>query len=355
MTTLYIETMETARDPRWQRIRARDADADGLFYYSVLTTGVYCRPSCASRLANPANVSIHDTIEAARATGFRPCQRCDPEGERAGRLSAAIARAARMIDDAEQPPALQELADAAGLSPGYFHRLFKAATGLTPQGYARAKRAERLRAALPAAASVTDTLYAAGFGSSSRFYAASPDLLGMAPTRYRTGGAAERLRFAIGATSLGALLVASSEAGVAAILIGDDPEALVRDLQDRFPKAELVGGDADYERLVARVVGLIEEPGAGHDLPLDIRGTAFQQRVWAALRAIPVGETRSYAEIAAAIGSPGAVRAVGAACGANRLAVAIPCHRVVRTDGDLSGYRWGVERKASLLAREAAA
>ena len=346
-------------DPRWSRIVARDAGADGRFWYSVQTTGVYCRPSCPSRAANPANVTIHDSLADARATGARPCRRCDPEGSADAATAALIATACRTIESAETPPALADLAAAAGLSPGWFHRLFKAHTGLTPRAYAAARRAERTRAALPEAGSVTQALHAAGFGSSGRFYEAAGGLLGMTPTRYRKGGVGETLRFAIGQCALGAILVASSARGIAAILLGDDPAVLARDLQDRFPAADLVGDDAGYQALVAQVIGLVEQPGAGSEkalaLPLDIRGTAFQQRVWQALRAIPAGRTVSYADIARAIGAPAATRAVAGACAANAHAVAIPCHRVVRADGGLSGYRWGVERKRALLDAEAGA
>lgn len=340
-------------DPRWARILARDPGADGLFWYSVVTTGVYCRPSCPSRTAHPRNVRLHATLAAARATGLRPCRRCDPEGPAPGRRRAdLVTRACRLIETSEEPPPLRRLAAAAGCSPGHFHRLFKAQTGLTPRAYAEGLRARRLREGLGAAATVTEAAYAAGFGSCGRFYAASAGILGMTPGRYRAGGAEETIRFAVGQTSLGALLVASSERGVVAILLGDDPGQLVRGLQDRFGQARLVGADAGYEALVARVVGLIETPARGLDLPLDVRGTVFQQRVWEALRRIPPGATASYAEIARDLGVPGAVRAVGGACAANGLAVAIPCHRVVRSDGGLSGYAWGVERKRALLERE---
>jgi AraC family transcriptional regulator of adaptative response/methylated-DNA-[protein]-cysteine methyltransferase len=356
MTLEREQTTATELDPRWARVMARDRSADGLFWYSVRTTGVYCRPSCPSRGANPKNVGLHDTLEGARATGCRPCKRCNPEGPSSeAQIAALVAGACRLIEAAESPPALDEVAKAAGLSAGYFHRQFKAATGLTPKGYAAAHRAGRVRAGLANGASVTEAIYDAGFNSSGRFYAQSTDMLGMTPSRYRAGGADEDLRFAVGECSLGAILVASSDKGVAAILLGDDPDALVRDLQDRFPRARLVGGDGDYEALVARVVGLVEAPGLGLDLPLDVRGTAFQQRVWQALRDIPAGETASYADIARAIGSPAAVRAVAGACAANALAIAIPCHRVVRADGALSGYRWGVERKRALIEREASA
>jgi AraC family transcriptional regulator of adaptative response/methylated-DNA-[protein]-cysteine methyltransferase len=352
--TLKQTPPSTGDDPRWARIVARDKTADGHFWYSVSTTGVYCRPSCPSRTANPENVQLHDTMESARAAGFRPCRRCNPDGPSIDAEKAAlVSKACRIIEEREEEPSLEELADAVGRSPTYFHRVFKAVTGLTPKEYAAAHRAKKVRRELASRATVTEAIYDAGFNSSGRFYEKSTDLLGMTPSQYRTGGTNEEIRFAVGQTSLGAILVASSRKGVAAILLGDDPDELVRSLQDRFPKAHLIGADRDYEALVARIVGLVEAPGVGLDLPLDIRGTAFQQRVWQALREIPVGETVSYAEIARRIGSPEAVRAVASACAANTLAVAIPCHRVVRNDGSLSGYAWGVERKRVLLGREA--
>ena len=268
--------------------------------------------------------------------------------------AARIAAACRRIEGATEPPSLAELATQAGLSTFHFHRLFKAATGLTPKQYADAHRAGRVRDALSRAdAKVTDAIFDAGFNATGRFYEQAGAVLGMTPRQYRAGGVDARIAFAIAQTSLGALLVARSARGVCAISLGDDPDALLRELQDRFPRAELVGGDAGFERLLAQVVGLIAQPGIGHDLPLDVRGTAFQQRVWQALRRIPPGQTASYADIAARIGSPKAVRAVAQACAANTLAVAIPCHRVVRSDGALSGYRWGVARKRALLEREA--
>ena len=349
----HKNTCPAAVDSRWARVLARDKTADGEFWYSVATTGVYCRPSCPSRAANPKNVVLHDTLEAARAMGFRACKRCNPDGPSLDTENAAIvAKACHLIEQSEEIPSLTELADAVGLSSGYFHRLFKRVTGLTPKNYAIGHRAGRVRRGLNKSRSVTEAIYDAGFNSSGRFYEQSTNLLGMTPTRYRAGGVNEEIRFAIGASSLGAILVASSERGVASILIGDDPNALVEDLQDRFPHARLVGGDRDYEQLVAQVVGLVEAPRLGLDLPLDIRGTAFQQRVWQALREIPPGRTVSYTEIAAKIGLPTAVRAVAGACAANNIAVAIPCHRVVRNDGALSGYAWGVERKRVLLSRE---
>ena len=342
-----------AADPRWSRILARDKQADGQFWYSVSTTGIYCRPSCPSRAANPANVRLHETPEDARAAGFRACRRCNPDGPAPGAgITALVARACRLIEQADEVPSLGELAGAVGLSPGYFHRLFRKATGLTPRAYAAGQRAARVRAALAEDASVTRAIYQAGFNSSGRFYEASTGILGMTPRTYQAGGIDETIRFAVGQSTLGAILVASTERGVAAILIGNDPNALAEDLQDRFPKARLVGADQEYEALVARVVGFVEAPRLGLDLPLDVRGTAFQQRVWQALRAIPPGRAASYSDIAAAIGAPDAVRAVAGACARNPLAVAIPCHRVVRNDGALSGYAWGVDRKRALLFRE---
>jgi AraC family transcriptional regulator of adaptative response/methylated-DNA-[protein]-cysteine methyltransferase len=269
--------------------------------------------------------------------------------------AALVAKACRLIEQSEEVPSLADLADAMGRSPSHFHRLFKSATGLTPKAYAAGHRAGRVRAELGKEGSVTEAIYDAGFNSSGRFYEQATSLLGMTPSRYKAGGTDEEIRFAIGESSLGAILVASSEKGVASILIGDDPNTLAEDLQDRFPKARLVGGDAEYEKLVAQVVGFVEAPNIGLDLPLDVRGTAFQQRVWQALREIPTGRTASYTEIAAKIGLPKSVRAVAGACAANNIAVAIPCHRVVRNDGALSGYAWGVDRKRALIAREAAA
>ncbi|KQQ87334.1 bifunctional DNA-binding transcriptional regulator/O6-methylguanine-DNA methyltransferase Ada [Massilia sp. Leaf139] len=338
---------------RWAAVQQRDAAADGVFYYSVRTTGVYCRPSCAARPALRANVAFHASCAEAEGAGFRPCLRCKPDQPPlAERQAQAVAAACRLLDACEDAPDLEAVAGAVGMSRFHFQRVFKLHAGVTPKAYAAARRAARVRDALATSGSVTDALYSAGFNSSSRFYADSAAMLGMAPSRFKAGGAGEQIRFAVGACSLGAILVAATERGICAVLMGDDPELLVRDLQDRFPQAALIGADAGFERTVAQVVGLVEAPRIGLDLPLDVRGTAFQQRVWAALRAIPAGETVSYTELAGRIGSPAAVRAVAGACAANPVAVAIPCHRVVRNDGGLSGYRWGIERKAALIARE---
>ena len=349
-----LEPAFASDEARWNAVVRRDRNADGHFYYCVRTTGVYCRPSCAARPALRKNVAFHVTREDAERAGFRACKRCKPDrGGIAALHAAGVAAAGRLIESSEQMPSLEELAAAANMSRFHFHRVFKSLTGLTPKAYGSAQRATRVREQLQRASSVTDAIYGAGFNSSGRFYAQASDELGMTPTRFRAGGAGESILFAVGECSLGSILVAKTDKGICAISLGDNPQALVEDLQDRFPKARLVGGDADFEQLVARVVGFVESPGIGLNLPLDIRGTAFQKRVWKALREIPAGYTVSYAQVAHRIGEPGAMRAVAQACGANALAVAIPCHRVIRNDGELSGYRWGVERKRALLGREA--
>jgi AraC family transcriptional regulator, regulatory protein of adaptative response / methylated-DNA-[protein]-cysteine methyltransferase len=344
-------------DRRWAAVIARDRKADGTFYYSVKTTGVYCRPSCAARRPNRRNVEFHVTRDEAERAGFRPCRRCRPDRESSDRLQAAtIAKICRLIESTEHMPDLSELARRAGLSPYHFHRTFKAITGVTPRAYAAAHRSRRVRDELKKRSkTVTEAIYDAGFSSGGRFYESSDHVLGMTPSEYRAGGRTTRIHFAVGECSLGSILVAQSARGVCAILLGDDPEALVRDLQDRFPEATFVGNDRTFESVVSTVVGFVEKPSNGLDLPLDIRGTAFQQRVWEALRRIPVGSSVSYTEIARRIGAPRAVRAVARACAANPLAVAIPCHRVIRTDGSQSGYRWGIERKRALLTREGVA
>jgi AraC family transcriptional regulator of adaptative response/methylated-DNA-[protein]-cysteine methyltransferase len=341
------------RDERWAAVQARDPAADGTFVYSVRTTGVYCRPSCPSRHARPENIAFHATPVAAERAGFRPCRRCRPELPASGpRHAELVARLCRLIETADRAPALDELAAHAGLSRFHLQRVFKSLTGLSPRAYAAAHRARRVRDALAGGARVTDALYDAGYGASSRFYAEADAVLGMRPGDYRAGGADLEIRFAVGECSLGSILVARSARGVCAILLGDDPDSLLQELAQRFPGAQLLGGDAAFEQLVSQVVGFVEAPRLGLDLPLDVRGTAFQQRVWQALRAIPPGTTLSYTELAQRIGAPRAVRAVAQACAANPLAVAIPCHRVVRSDGAMAGYRWGVARKRSLLARE---
>jgi AraC family transcriptional regulator, regulatory protein of adaptative response / methylated-DNA-[protein]-cysteine methyltransferase len=344
----------TTDDARWKAVQARDSAADGHFVYAVRTTGVYCRPSASARLPKRENVEFFDSAEAAEAAGYRASRRArSDQTSAAAERAVLVAQACRLIESSETPPNLDELAASAGMSPFHFHRVFKAETGLTPKAYASAFRARRLREELNAPnASVTEAIYEAGFNSNSRFYEASDQLLGMRARDYRSGGTGAVIRFAVGQCSLGAILVAQSQRGICAILLDDDPDALVREVQDQFPKAQLIGGDTEFEQLIALVVGFIEAPSIGLNLPLDVRGTAFQERVWQALREIPPGTTVSYRQIAERIGVPKAVRAVAQACGANHIAVAIPCHRVVRRDGGLAGYRWGVERKRELLRRE---
>ena len=337
----------------WRAVLARDRAADARFVFAVTSTGVFCRPSCAARRPRRENTRFFADTAAAERAGFRACLRCRP-GAR-GRESVLVEAACRRIESADAPPPLAVLARDAALSPAHFQRLFKAATGLSPHAFAASVRAGNARSALENGETrVTDAIYDAGFGSNGRFYAAADATFGMRPAQYRAGGAgAGPIRFALGETTLGHVLVAASARGVCRVALGDDPEALLHDLQNRFPKAELAGADPEFEALVAQVVGLVEQPARQVDLPIDLQGTAFQHRVWQALRRIPAGTTVTYAALAAAVGAAGAMRAVGRACGANPVAVVIPCHRVVRTDGTVSGYAWGLARKVALLEREA--
>jgi len=346
-------TRRNEDDARWDAVVARDAEFDGRFYYAVTSTGVYCHPSCAARRPNRKNVRFFASVGAAERAGFRPCKRCKPDQAPLKQIRAEqVGKACHLIETAEEEPTLEVLAEAVGVSPYHFHRLFKAATGVTPKAYASAHRRSRVRDRLARSDTVTEAIYAAGFNSNGRFYAGSSETLGMTPTEFRQGGTNKLLRYAFGASSLGIVLVAASDKGIAAIFFGDDKDALLADLRAQFPRAKLIGGDADFEQLVAKVVAFVENPKISLDLPLDVRGTAFQHRVWDALRRIPAGSTASYAEIAATIGAPGSARAVARACASNPVAVAIPCHRVVRSDGSLSGYRGGVERKRALLDKE---
>ena len=339
---------------RWQAIVERDSRADAHFVYAVLSTGTYASPSAAARRPKQENVRYFDTPEQAQQAGFRPSRhRHADRRQQALQHQQAVTQACRLIEDAENAPSLDELAAAVGMSPYHFHRIFKTQTGLTPRAYAQAHRARRLRRQLDDPRTrITDAIYEAGYGAQSRFYEESQALLGMPASAFRKAGQGATIRFAIAQCSLGALLVAESERGICAISLGDDPELLLRELQDRFKAAELIGADPGFNQRVAQVVALVETPSAGLALPMDIRGTAFQQRVWEILRSIPAGQTATYTEIAQRMGQPRAVRAVARACATNTLAVAIPCHRVVRQDGDLAGYRWGLDRKRSLLERE---
>jgi AraC family transcriptional regulator of adaptative response/methylated-DNA-[protein]-cysteine methyltransferase len=344
---------EDRGDTRWAAFAARDVDFDGRFFIAVETTGIYCRPSCPARRPKRENVRFYTTATEAQSAGFRACKRCKPdEASLAEQHREKVSRACRLIETAEAEPKLDDLAEAVGLSPYHFHRVFKAALGVTPKAYAAAHRHKRVREELGRSATVTEAIYGAGFNSNGRFYAKSSEVLGMTPSQFRSGGESSEIKFAVGTCSLGRVLVAASDKGVCAIFFGDETEALERDLKKQFPRARLVGGDKDFEQLAAKVIAFVENPRTGLDLPLDIRGTAFQHRVWDALRRIPVGSTASYAEIAKAIGAPKSVRAVARACGTNPVAVAIPCHRVIGSDGSLTGYRGGIERKRALLAKE---
>ncbi|MDD9943942.1 MAG: bifunctional DNA-binding transcriptional regulator/O6-methylguanine-DNA methyltransferase Ada [Myxococcales bacterium] len=340
-------------DPRWRALQRRDRSADGTFWYSVSTTGVYCRPSCGARQPRPENVAFHDTPADAQRARFRACKRCRPDATdpEAARVEL-VADLCRLIEERERTPSLSDLSAHAGLSPSYTQRLFKRVTGVTPRAYCAAHKAARARAALATEDTVTAALHRAGYGSSSRFYDAARGRLGMAPSAFRAGGEALTLTYAFGESSLGQVLVAASPRGVCAILLGDKKSALLADLAARFPHAEHKPATTELATKIADVVALIEEPASGAQLPLDIRGTAFQERVWHALQKVPAGETWSYTALARAVGQPGAARAVAGACAKNPLAVAVPCHRIVRQDGSLSGYRWGLDRKRELLARE---
>jgi AraC family transcriptional regulator, regulatory protein of adaptative response / methylated-DNA-[protein]-cysteine methyltransferase len=340
----------------WAAVENRDAGADGNFLYGVKTTGVYCRPGCASRRPLRANTVFFETTEAAEAAGLRACKRCRPtDGSAASRHLAAIEKACALLRTSEAMPSLAELADAAAISRFHFHRVFKQITGVTPREYARSHRLGRLGEKLDAGQPIAASIYASGFGSSSRAYEAAPAGLGMTPGARRRGGSGETIRFVTVETPLGWALVAATGRGICMTALGDDRGSLGLALRQRFPAAEVITEDAELKGWADRIVRFITAPGENLDLPLDIRGTAFQARVWRALQKIPLGKTATYSEIAVALGQPKAVRAVAQACAANKLALIVPCHRVIRSDGDLGGYRWGLERKRALLDRERAA
>jgi AraC family transcriptional regulator of adaptative response/methylated-DNA-[protein]-cysteine methyltransferase len=343
----------TDLDPRWEALKTRDRRAEGHFVYAVVSTGIYCRPACPSRLPHPGNVRFFATAAEADQAGFRPCKRCTPDGVAPDtRLTGAIATASALIEAAEGMPDFDAIAEDVGMSRHHFHRTFKRIAGVTPGAYFKAVQQRRAIAGLSQRAAVTEVIYDAGYGSSSRFYETLAPKLGMKPGAFAKGGTGETVWFALGECSLGSILVAATAKGVCAIELGDEPAALAEGFQSRFPNAELIGGDAAFEDIVARAVALVEDPARGLGLPLHVRGTAFQLKVWEALREIKLGQTVSYSELAAQAGRPAAIRAAASACASNKIAVAIPCHRIVRTDGSMSGYRWGVERKAALLSRE---
>ncbi len=348
-----LTALPTDHDPRWQSVIARDRTADGSFFFSVASTGVYCRPSCPARRPRPENVGFHVSAKSAEAAGFRPCKRCRPDRPETWQQNAQIVvEICRMIEASDDIPDLATLARKAGFSPYHLHRVFKAATGVTPRNYALAHRAKKMRDRLGEGASVTAVIHEGGYGSTSRFYENANEVLGMRPAEYRSGGINIEIRYAVGDSSLGKILVAQTERGVCAIFLDDDANAMVAELMKRFPKAKIGAGGAELEDIIVKVIAFAEMPTGSLDLPLDLQGTAFQQRVWNALREIPAGETRTYGEIARKIGAPDAVRAVGTACGANHVSLAVPCHRVVGASGALTGYRWGVDRKKTLLERE---
>lgn len=339
-------------DDRWQSVVDRDADADGQFVFAVQTTGIFCRPSCRAKHALRKNVSFFADARQALAAGFRPCKRCQPDKDSAHqhRLEK-IAHACQLLEQ-ESPLTLDELAQQVAMSPYHLHRLFKATTGMTPKAWQQSWRARRLRDALAKGVPVTQAILNAGFPDSSSYYRKADQTLGMTAKQFRKGGDNVSVRYTLADCTLGRCLVAESERGICAILLGDDDATLVADLHGLFPAAQDVPADADFRQRVREVIAAINARDAPLSLPLDIRGTAFQQQVWQALRAIPCGETMSYQQLASAIGKPKAVRAVASACGANKLAIVIPCHRVIHGDGALSGYRWGIARKAQLLQRE---
>lgn len=343
----------TDDEARWRAVETRDRGADGSFFIAVKTTGIYCRPGCHSRTPRRENVRYFDTGDEARKAGFRPCKRCRPdEPSRRDDAVKRVIAACRRIEDSDPPPSLSELAEEAGLSPWHFQRVFTGMVGVSPKRYASTHKARRFREGLDGGGSVTAAIYDAGYGSSGRAYDPAGDRLAMTPTAYKKGGMGMTIRYAIAESALGPVIVGATERGVCFIGFEDDPGLLPGRLKERYPAAQVTEATGDLAETIQRVVEMTDHPGLAADLPLDIRGTAFQERVWASLREIPAGETRTYAQVAVAIGRPKAVRAVAGACGANKVAVAIPCHRVVRSDGGLGGYRWGVERKKTLLRRE---
>jgi AraC family transcriptional regulator of adaptative response/methylated-DNA-[protein]-cysteine methyltransferase len=350
MFPVMLQTLN--QDQQWQSVVRRER-AD--FLYGVATMGVYCRPGCPSPRPLRRNVRFFATQTEAEAAGFRPCRRCDPDGARQRLVEAVVRDACARIDAAEELPSLASLAERAGYSKFHFLRLFQAATGLTPRSYAEAVRTRRLQAALADGERVADAVAGAGYGSESRVYEATSRLLGMTPGAARRGGAGEEIRTAFADSPFGRLLVGATARGVCFLGFGEPDAALLGDLRRRFPRASVVADDGALADTLASVLDFLAAPRAALDLPLDLRGTAFQKRVWDALGRIPPGETRSYAEVAAMIGAPRAARAVARSCATNPVSLAVPCHRVVGGDGSLTGYRWGVARKQALLAREAAA
>jgi len=339
-------------DARWSAVLGRDTRYDGVFVFAVRTTGIYCRPGCPARRPKRENVIFFDSPHAAEGAGFRACLRCRPH-EPAPNTQAVI-RACALIERSETPPGLERLAEEAGLSRFHFHHMFKRQLGMTPKQYADALRHERARQALASGNSVTEAIYDAGYENPARFYQQAAVVLGMRPGDYKAGGRHQAIWYALTQSTLGRALIAGTARGLCAIFLGDQDDVLRVDLKARFPQARLIAADEGMAEWVARTIAYIDWPEGLFQLPLDVQGTAFQQKVWAALRDIPLGETATYAEVAQFVDRPSATRAVANACGANPVAVAVPCHRVCRADGGLGGYRWGVERKRLLLSREQA-
>ena len=344
----------STEERRWEAIVQRMQQSDGEFFYGVVTTGIYCRPVCSSRIPNRENVRFFDTTQLAEDADFRPCKRCTPRKESAPNTALdVVTQACKFIEESEKEPTLNQLADIVGLSPYHFHRLFKKTLGITPKQYAAANRQNRVRTNLRQDATITDAIYESGYESSSRFYENAASSLGMKPSEFQKGGKGKLIRYGIVQSYLGWVLVAVSDRGVCRIDFDDSPEILKARLDENFPNAELISDDPTISSIISQTVAFLETPELEYALPLDIQGTAFQQQVWQALRDIRPGTTVSYGDIAKQIGNPKAVRAVAQACGSNSIAVAIPCHRVVRKNGELGGYRWGIKRKEMILEREA--
>jgi AraC family transcriptional regulator of adaptative response/methylated-DNA-[protein]-cysteine methyltransferase len=345
-------TEHLADEQCWQAVCERDAHYDGQFVFAVRTTGIFCRPSCRSRRPLRQNVGFYSDAAAAFAAGFRPCKRCQPDNiDPVRQRQARVETACRLLEQ-DAPVTLEALADAVAMSPWHFHRLFKAVTGMTPKAWQLAWRGKRLHHTLMQNATITDAVLAAGFPDSGSYYRHADSLLGMTARQYREGGINTAIHFALATCTLGRCLVAESERGICAVLLADNDDDLIAELQQIFPLAHRETGSEQFAQHVTQVVQKIDDPQSPFTLPLDLRGTAFQLKVWQALRTLAPGETVSYQTLAKHIGKPKAVRAVASACAANKLAIIIPCHRVVRADGGLSGYRWGATRKARLLQRE---
>jgi AraC family transcriptional regulator of adaptative response/methylated-DNA-[protein]-cysteine methyltransferase len=353
MFIMKISNTFTTESSHWQAVNQRNPDSDGMFVYGVVTTGIYCRPVCPSRMPKRENVRFFDTHQMAEEAGFRPCKRCTPQNKTAPNTALdAVTKACKIIDTSEKAPTLNQLAVEVGLSPYYFHRLFKRTIGITPKQYAMEKRKERMRTNLHQDPSVTDAIYNAGYESGSRFYEKASTSLGMKPSEFQKGGEGLSIRYSLVQSYLGWVLVAVTDRGVCQIDIDDSPEILKMRLGNNFPNARLQVEESKLSKMIEQTLAFLEVPKQNFTVPLDIQGTAFQQRVWNALQDIQPGTTASYGDIAKKIGNPKGARAVAQACASNNIAVVIPCHRVVRKNGDLGGYRWGIERKQKILKHE---